>query len=54
MRNNNFNNENEFIYSLIFMNNILICYKNINQVLEQVGVVLQYTFLGIYHKSIYE
>ena len=43
----------EFTYSLMFMNNILICYKNI-QVLEHVCVVHQYTFIGIYYKSIYE
>ena len=35
----------EFTYSLMFMNNILICYKNIHQALEHVCVVLQYTLI---------
>ena len=43
----------EFTYSFMFMNNILICYKNINKVLEHVCVVFQYTFIGIYCKSIH-
>ena len=40
------------VYEYMFMNNILICHKNIHQVLEHVCVVLQYAFRGIYYKSI--
>ena len=44
----------EFTFSLMSMSNILICYKNIHQVLEHVYIAFQYTFIGIYYKFIYE
>ena len=38
------NGINEVMYSLIFIDNILICYKNIYQMLKHVCVVLLFPF----------
>ena len=39
------------MYSLIFSDDILICYRNIYKGLEYICVVLQHAFRGTFYKS---